>query len=116
MKNIKHFRFNVAGDFNLRGYFSLACKVARECPETQFLAFTKDYRIQELRKPCNFSIVLSVWKEYKPTKAKYGCAFFDDGTPECNVPETGFVCPDGCSNCLYCFRMKKNQAVIFKKH
>jgi hypothetical protein len=116
MRNLKYFRFNVGGDFNLRGYFSLACKVARACQECQFLAFTKDYRIQELRKPRNLNIIFSVWKEFAPENPKYGCAFFDDGTPECNVPEAGFVCPGGCSNCLYCFRMKKNQAVIFKKH
>jgi hypothetical protein len=116
MRNLKYFRFNVAGDFNLRGYFSLACKVARECPETQFLAFTKDYRIQELRKPHNINIVLSVWKDYAPENPKYGLAYFDDSTPECNVPETGFVCPGNCKSCLYCFTMKKNQAVIFKKH
>jgi hypothetical protein len=116
MRNLKYFRFNVGGDFSLPGYWEVAIRIARACPDCTFLAFTKMYSIQEYRKPKNINIVLSVWKDYSPENPKYGLAYFDDGTPECNVPETGFVCPDGCSTCMYCFRMKKGQSVIFKKH
>lgn len=116
MKNLTHFRFNVAGDFNLTGYWEVAIRVAKACPECKFLAFTKLYSIQERRKPSNLTVVLSVWKKYKPEKSKYALALFDDGSEECNVPETGFVCPGNCETCLHCFTMKKGEAVIFKKH
>lgn len=114
-RNLTHFRFNVAGDFKLPGYWEVVVRVARACPNCKFLAFTKLYSIQERRKPSNLTVVLSVWKDYKPENPKYGLAYFDDGTPECNVPENTFVCRGGCSTCLYCFYMDKKQAVIFKK-
>jgi hypothetical protein len=116
MKNLKHFRFNVAGDFSLPRYWEVAIRIARACPNCTFLAFTKMYSVQEYRKPKNLTIVLSVWKDYKPTNAKYGLAYFDDGSKECEVPEAGFVCPGNCETCLYCFNMKKGEAVVFKKH
>lgn len=116
MRNLTHFRFNVAGDLNIYGYLETVVRIARNCPNCTFLVFTKMYTVQEYKKPKNLTIVLSVWKDYKPEKAKYGLAYFDDGTPECNVPETGFVCPGNCETCLYCFTMKKGESVIFKKH
>lgn len=116
VKNLKHFRFNVAGDFNIYGYWEVVTRIAKACRNCKFLVFTKMYSVQEYRKPKNLNIVLSVWKEYKPKNAKYGLAYFDDGSKECGVPETGFVCPGNCETCLYCFTMKKGEAVIFKKH
>lgn len=116
MKNLSYFRFNVAGDFNLPGYWEVIIRAARACPNCKFLAFTKLYAIQERRKPSNLTVVLSVWKDYKSENPKYGLAYFDDGSKECGVPETGFVCPGNCETCLYCFTMKKGEAVVFKKH
>lgn len=114
-KNVKFFRFNVSGDFNLPGYWEIAVKVAKSCPETKFLAFTKCYELQKRVRPENFTLVLSAWNEYNPGKnPKCGVAYMNDGTS--HIPDEAVPCTGKCAECFFCFLLRKGEAVVFKKH
>lgn len=114
-KKPKYFRFNVSGDFNVPGYWDLAMDVAKQCPETKFMAFTKCYKLQNRKRPDNFNLILSAWQEYNPGKnPKCGVAHYDDGTYP--IPEDAIPCDLKCDQCFRCYDLKKGQSVVFKNH
>lgn len=114
-KNLKVFRWNVAGDFIIPKYWDIAVRVAEECPNTQFLAFTKVYATEKRYRPKNFALVLSVWQDYKPRKGTTTpLAYYDDGTYP--IPKEAKECSGKCDECFKCFYMKPGTSVVFKKH
>lgn len=119
-RNIKLFRFNVSGDFGLNGsfnkrYFDLACKVAANCPETHFLAFTKIYDAFEVERPANFNLVASVWNEYAPKNIEdKPTAHYCDGSRP--MPGDAVECGGNCEKCGKCFFLCRGEKVFFKKH
>jgi hypothetical protein len=117
--DVKLFRWNVGGDFRLNGYFEITLEVARRCPETLFLAFTKCYEKSIYRRTKNYSLVLSVWHNYMPTwksAENAGLAYYDDGNPCFPIPTDAKECTGDCENCMACFNMKAGEKVYFKKH
>lgn len=126
--NVKFFRWNVSGDFARGGllwgwYFRLACQVARRCPDTKFLAFTKVYETLAVRRrPSNFALVASVWNEYSPETAPYmpaevppyAAAHYNDGSRA--MPEGAVECSGHCESCGRCFDLRPGEAVFFNKH
>lgn len=119
-KDVRLFRWNVSGDFARNGkfdhvYWSLACKVAKKCPGTLFLAFTKVFDCFKYKRPANFNLVASVWNDYRPkTISNKPTAHFCDGTRE--MPKHAVKCSGECETCMLCFGLRKGEAVYFEKH
>lgn len=119
LHNVKLFRWNVGGDFRLKGYFEITLAVAKQCPGTKFLAFTKCFEKAVYRRPKNYKLVLSVWHEFAPPAHcldNVGFAYYDDGNPYFPIPKDAKTCPDGCDKCMKCFNIKNGGKVVFKKH
>ena len=118
-KNPKFFRWHVSGDILDQRYLSGMIKIARDNPETTFLAFTKNFSLDYRRVPQNLSIVFSMWpKMRKPVHKKgvSGFAWMQDGT-EKRVPENAVECPGDCEHCGMCFHIAKiGGNVVFHKH
>jgi hypothetical protein len=109
------FRFNVSGDFGIQGYFQLANEIAKRCPGTQFLAFTKYYNLSKFKRVANFNLVYSVWNEYKPADiSNIPTAHYNDGSRA--MPKDAVRCNGNCADCLTCFFLKPGQKVYFDKH
>lgn len=112
---VRYFRWNVGGDFNLKGYFEMTLKVAELCPGTKFLAFTKCFEYRLRKRPKNYSLILSFWKDFKiKTTSQCGIAYFDDGTYP--IPSDAVPCEGNCEECGYCFNAKRGSKIVFKKH
>ena len=115
LKKVKLFRWNVSGDFGIPGYFEISMEVAKQCPETKFLAFTKFYEISNQKIPDNYNVVYSCWGNFMPENwKKLPCAFFFSGSEE--IPKTSEECHGDCANCQKCFDLKNGRSVFFHKH
>ncbi len=113
--NVKLFRWNVSGDFNIDKYFDITLEVAKQCPGCNFLAFTKMYDLSKVKLPQNYKLVFSCWGNMKPeNEREVPCAYFDNGIYE--IPEYAKRCSGGCDKCMKCWKLKAGQAVKFKKH
>ena len=117
---VPYFRWHVGGDIPDSEYLLRMTAMAALFPETRFLAFTKKYDIvQNLAwLPDNLRIVLSAWPGLAlPENPKYPVAWFrDPDQPDPRIPLNAMKCPDGCSQCHLCWRLKDNQSVVFEKH
>jgi hypothetical protein len=119
-RGVKLFRFNVSGDFGFNGsfdkfYFDLACKIAKNCPETNFLAFTKIYDAFNMIRPANFNLVASVWNEYAPENIEdKPTAHYCDGSRA--MPADAVKCGGDCEKCGKCFFLGRGEKVYFEKH
>lgn len=117
-----YFRWFVAGDIPSKAFLEeVMCRVANECPETGFMAFTKNYAVLPIdgSLPRNLNIMMSTWKDYRPSetlKAIYPCEYFNDGSESCRVPEDAIKCNDDCTNCLACWKIHAGQSVVIDKH
>lgn len=113
------FRIHVGGDFVSCEYAQMWADIATMCPNTNFLAFTKQRDIiREIEFPDNFSLVLSAWPGSEipaDLRAKYSVAWLDDGVEE--IPENALECPGNCETCGVCWSLaKRGIDVRFKKH
>ena len=121
-RHAKLFRWFVGGDIHDDEAMNMIIRVANSCPETEFMAFTKCYDIVEAHYddiPENLNIVLSAWKELQPTdeqKQLFPVCYFDDGTPECQIPEGTTICGGDCEHCQLCFHMKGGEGVCIRRH
>ena len=118
-KTPKFFRWHVSGDIVSQAYLRGMIKLAIDHPETNFLAFTKNFKLDYSNVPKNLSIVFSQWPGMrKPVHKKgvSGFAWFQDGT-EKRVPKNAIECPGHCDNCGMCFSIAKiGGHVVFHKH
>lgn len=116
LNDVKMFRWNVSGDFNIDNYFEITVEVAKRCPKCNFLAFTKMYNVVEgIKLPKNYNVIYSCWGNMKPSHPeKHPCAYFDNG--EYEIPVYASHCDGGCDKCMKCWNLKNGQAVKFKKH
>ena len=119
------FRWFVGGDIFDRGMLIAMTRIAKQCPETRFLCFTKrfdlleEYLEQEMDVPENLNIVLSAWKSYQPSeilKKRFPVCYMDDGTSECEVPPDALTCNGHCIECQACFGLKCGACVKIHKH
>lgn len=120
-KGVRLFRWNVSGDFASEGvftpiYWRIACEVAKRCPGTLFLAFTKVFACFEQERPANFNLVASVWNDYAPEDGvdNKPSAHFCDGTRD--MPSHAVECSGECETCMLCFGLRPGEAVYFVKH
>ena len=118
----RYFRIHASGDFFSKEYAEMWYKIAKNHPETRFLAFTKQFdNIRDIPfdQLDNFSLVLSAWPG-KPIpedlREIYSVAWMQDGT-ETRIPEKVFECPGNCQTCGACWGLAKDKRdVCFHKH
>lgn len=112
-KGIKNFRWNVAGDFGIDGYFEIASRVAEANQNCKFLAFTKFFNLKSAHD--NFKVIYSCWGDYLPEDTENPRAYFDDGSIT-NIPQSAQECDGNCEACAKCWDLGRGQSVKFKKH
>lgn len=115
----RFFRIHVAGDFVTREYAEMWARVAIANPNTNFLAFTKQWNvIRGIEFPANVSVVLSSWPGTvipEDLRELYPVAWLNDGTEV--IPEDAIECPGNCSTCGVCWSLAKRRIdVFFNKH
>lgn len=113
------FRIHSAGDFFTSWYFWMWLEIVRECPDTAFLAFSKQFDIIRTLDgdiPHNLIIKPSGWHDIDIPddliKTYGGGAYcVEEGD---TVPENAIECPGDCRTCHYCY--KSTESVYFHKH
>lgn len=124
-----HFRFHSAGDIPEAAYLNMMCNVAMMCPNTKFLAFTKQYEIvndffNENVIPDNLTIVFSAWNNEITFDNPHGfpVAYVRLKHVECDIPANAIECSGFCGDCVNtecnCWDMKRNvnDCVVFNEH
>lgn len=116
------FRWHVAGDILNDTYFKMMCSVAKRCPGTKFLAFTKRWDIvnplHELI-PKNLQIVYSAWPGLEPDNP------YD--LPVAHIvlkgeePKSDWkICGGNCTECVCrgigCWELKHGEHIAFYEH
>ena len=122
--NARFFRWHVSGDIPTADYLRGMTKVAQECPDTLFLAFTKAYSIvNDLADmiPENLRIVFSRWPGMPCNNPhRFPEAHVDFHNGACEAPETAYHCPGYCADCNRacsgCWHLKRGAAVVIDKH
>lgn len=115
----RFFRIHVAGDFVTREYAEMWARVAACNPNTNFLAFTKQWdNVRGVEFPENMSLVLSAWPGTEiPADLceTYSVAWLYDGAA--NIPADALECPGNCETCGVCWSLAKRRIdVFFRKH
>lgn len=123
-KNVKLFRWHVAGDIVDRSYLLGMIYVANENPKTSYLVFTKQYKIcnsvfSSIQRPTNLTIVFSAWPGFKMNnKHNFPIAFMSPRNGvENRINGTEIKCPGNCKSCNICWNLpalKRN--VVFQQH
>ncbi len=107
------FRWHIGGDIPDRKYLAMMVRVARQFPNTRFLAFTKRHGwLKGLDKPSNLALVASMWPGWGEPPAGAPVAWMQDGT-ETRIPAGTSQCPGYCPDCGICW---EGQSVWFQKH
>ena len=121
----RYFRFHVSGDIIDKNYFSGMIKVTRENPKTEFLAFTKNYKVINdwIREngplPENLHILFSAWEDKIVVDNPYNLPE-TDVLNETDRIDNGYICGGNCSFCacvgVGCWQLKNGQKLYFYKH
>ena len=123
----EYFRWHGAGDIVDETYLKGMVKVAKNNPDTHFLAYTKQFEIvnkyldKGYRFPKNLKVLFSNWDKNFNISNPYGRPMtfvkFKNAelTPELPV-KGATVCPGSCENCKKCWELRKGQSVIFNQH
>ena len=124
----RYFRWHVAGDIPDPGYFEMMVRVAVELPDTNFLAFTKQFEIVNsyLSKndgllPKNLKIVFSDWGDFHPENPYHlPRAFVRLKKSENSIPAYARPCSKFCGECVMsgknCWNLNCGEAVVFDEH
>ena len=121
----KFFRWFSSGDIVNKRFLQGIIDVAKECPSTNFLCFTKKYElVNDYLKagneiPTNLHIVFSGWDKgwVVPNPFNLPMTFveFKDCNKNC-IPEYAIPCTGSCQHCKSCWSLQKGQSVYFHKH
>jgi len=111
----KFFRIHVSGDFFSPEYYKAWTRIARACPSTRFLAFTKAFdNIRKGGRPTNLTIVHSSFPGMAPNRTKFPIAYtYPKGGA---APVGAKECPGNCETCGACWYLKAGEAVAFEMH
>lgn len=125
---VKWFRFNVSGDFPDYEYFCKSVEAAKENPDTQILAFTKQWEIVNRyfdenggreAIPSNYHILFSGGWNLKPVNPYHfpETTVYNDGE---EIPEEWLLCGGNCLECgcrgCGCWKAAEGETIAFKKH
>lgn len=116
---IKFFRWHVAGDILDQPYLSGMNWLAKMNPDTKFLAFTKNHRLNFYGLNPNLVVILSMWPNWgdlSMVPAHLPIAWMQDGN-EKRVPEGALECMGACDKCGLCWHLPElKRDVVFYKH
>ena len=125
VKVSKYFRFHVSGDIPNNAYMNELVNTAKQCPNTQILAFTKQYRIVNGHifvfgaLPENLKIIFSEWGEQKPENPynlPTSAVIFKGTEPR----DDWKICGGNCTECacrgVGCWELKKGETIAFYEH
>lgn len=123
----RYFRWHVSGDILNTEYLLMMIRIAKNCPNTEFLAFTKKYDIvnEYIENngvlPKNLKIIFSVWQDFdykNPYNLPTAHVFYKDGTT--TATENTYVCGGNCTECLCrgvgCWQLKNGESIAFYEH
>ena len=125
-KRVRFLRINVGGDLKLDDFWQID-RIAVNCPQTEFLFFTKNYK--ELNQyiagcgwlPGNVHAIVSRWPGMRcsnPYHLPEAYVRFKDR--EGTYPAGAIRCSGNCSDCAEtkngCFGLARYQAVVFDQH
>lgn len=122
-----YFRWHSAGDIPNTAYLDMMVRVAKDKPNTRFLAFTKKYELvngwldDNGTFPTNLTIVLSAWGSFVPENPhNLPLAYIRFRKEDTNIPAHARECPSYCGNCvatgMSCWDLKPGEAVVFNEH
>jgi hypothetical protein len=111
-KNREYFRIHSDGDFYDQTYLDKWFDICRSFPKTNFLAFTKSFKLNYSNKPSNLNIVWSIMPDtvVKTIPTTGPRAYAGD----CEDMPNAIDCIGHCGNCGVCWGLKEN--VHFKMH
>lgn len=122
----KYFRWHSSGDIVNMEYLKGIIRVAKECPQTKFLCFTKKFTLVNiyldlgLEIPSNLTIVFSGWdKNFKfanPHNLPTTYVFFNDEKIDKKIDGYAYHCTGDCNKCKQCWNLKKGETLVFNKH
>lgn len=125
----RFFRFHSAGDIPDPNYLRMMVRVARECPNTSFLCFTKKYGIVNdfiehegiAALPKNLNIVFSAWGLFLPENPyNLPVAYIRFKKQETYIPTNALPCSGYCGECVQtgrsCWDLKTGESVVFNEH
>ena len=121
----RYFRYHVSGDIPNIEYFNNMVRIANELPNTNFLAFTKQYEIvnEFLNNggaiPENLKVIFSNWGAWKCENPH--------NLPECEVILKGSepapdwkICGGNCTECacrgIGCWELKQGETIAIYQH
>lgn len=121
------FRWHVGGDIKNASYLEAMCEIARLHKRTEFLAFTKNFKVVNeridagLEIPQNLHLIFSGWLGLKmdnPHNMPTSHPIFPNG--ETSAPDGAKLCTGNCTDCLVrqelCWVLKSGEAVVFPAH
>ena len=126
--NFTFFRFHSAGDIPDADYFQMMIRIAKRCPNTKFLVFTKKFNIvnnwliAEGALPANLTVVFSAWGDAHLPKNPFALpvAYVRLKNKACTIPEDAHECPGFCGSCAStdhsCWNLKRSESVVFNQH
>ena len=123
----KFFRWHSSGDIVDYDYLKGIFEVAKACPQTKFLCFTKKFQLVnnylyeiDNKIPENLKIVFSGWDNTFEIDNPYNLPTtyvrFKDETKNTLIPEFAIPCIGKCYECKSCWSLEKGQSVVFSKH
>lgn len=122
----RFFRWHSSGDIPNLTYLMGMVRVARECPQTKFLAFTKKFELVNMylsiydELPSNLKIVYSAWDKNFEVPNPYNLpvtyVMFKNEEDNPQIPEFAIPCIGKCYECKSCWSLQKGQSVVFKQH
>lgn len=121
----RFFRWFSSGDIVNYDFFKGIVRTAKECPQTNFLCFTKkfeivnDYIMFNGDLPSNLNVVYSNWGDFKPSNPynlPQTFVKFKNPLLNVNIPEYAIPCKGSCKSCKACWSLKKGQSVYFDIH
>jgi len=124
----EYFRIHESGDFYNQKYLCCWFVIANLCPDTKFLAYTQNYKLDYSLKPDNFILYWTVWPDslgvpetgLRATVIDDGSGKIDDSSLQSERLDKAFKCKKGkgnnitCEKCKYCLEGKGD--VTFKIH
>jgi hypothetical protein len=121
----RFFRFHVSGDIPNMSYFKNMVALANELPNTNFLAFTKQYEIVNNYLlnggaiPSNLKIIFSNWGDWKCYNpfALPTCEVILKGSAPC---DNWKICGGNCTECacrgIGCWELRSGETIAIYEH
>lgn len=121
----RFFRYHVSGDIPNKEYLEQMVKLAQELPQTNFLAFTKQYNIvnQFINEggtiPDNLKIIFSNWGSWKCDNP-HNLPVCEIIFPDTEINDNWKICGGNCTTCacrsIGCWEIKKGETIAIYKH